>query len=955
MGAPRSPVMVGREHELERLVDAWRQADEGRAQVVVLRGEAGIGKTRLVRAFIEDLERREPKVEAAWGHAVPLAGGAIPYGVASDLLCDLVASVGVDIVEHTLGDDVRALGAVVPGLGGGARRVDRLALFGASQHLLRRLATDRTIVLVVEDLHWADAASADLFAYWARTLDRARLLLVLTSRNAEDSDDLAAALSELSRLPHASDLAVGPLSALETAAQVEALAPADFAVPVEQIRALSGGNPLYVEELVAAGGAGVPDSLRLDLTARLASLDEPARRVLGCAALESRPFRLETLAEVSGVGADVVDTAMDAASAQGLVDPASTGRWRFHHELLREAVATTVPPTRQLKTHRRWAEVLGADPAAPVADIIGAADHWEAVGPSSEAYRALVRAADAVERSRAGALSSNRWTRVLRLLNAAPQMVDEEEYDDALAGFSRVFAEHREAVEIIDLAEAGRSDSTEARRTWLWLLRYRVGQFLPERARPTPTVAELVAARDRLLDSAAVRPSALMLDVLVMLAYCLSNQDAVVENRTTVDALEAKAAELGLSADYLIHVAMQRLSCLEVEGTGRDRVLLLRQCVTDATYLDQSHRATAQWLLGLQLLGNGDVRGAVLQGEESLRLLHDDMADPVWYLAASGVAEAHTFAGGWDRAVELLEPCASTESTAIHLRAVALIALIALRRGDAYLAGEVLGSSREYASLEDSAIGYWQRFMPVLARASLLERVDPADARETLEPLLALTQARYLELVGACLVVAARLAWRDPASGPEYASRVRALAASTLVDGPLDAAYLGEVEAHLARAEGVESVDSWKPVVAAWDELGVPFSAAEAGLRLAEVQLGDADRDGATDSLGRALALADGLGARPLADEIHALAARARLRLPGHERSGELERGGLTEREFEVLQLLVTGQTNDQIGAALFMSPRTASVHVSRILAKLGAANRTEVASIAHRRGMLEG
>jgi DNA-binding NarL/FixJ family response regulator len=95
------------------------------------------------------------------------------------------------------------------------------------------------------------------------------------------------------------------------------------------------------------------------------------------------------------------------------------------------------------------------------------------------------------------------------------------------------------------------------------------------------------------------------------------------------------------------------------------------------------------------------------------------------------------------------------------------------------------------------------------------------------------------------------------------------------------------------------------------------------------------------------------LGARPLADEIRALAARARLRLPGSEPVAGVVNGGLTARELDVLQLLVDGRTNEQIGAALFMSPKTASVHVSHILQKLGAANRTEVATLAHRRGLI--
>jgi DNA-binding NarL/FixJ family response regulator len=428
----------------------------------------------------------------------------------------------------------------------------------------------------------------------------------------------------------------------------------------------------------------------------------------------------------------------------------------------------------------------------------------------------------------------------------------------------------------------------------------------------------------------------------------------VSEARLTVDALEEVAAHLDRSDDYLIHAAAQRLTCLEIDGTRLERVRLAEQCVVDSARLQQSNKATAHWVLAIELLGIGDLGEAVRQAEEVLRLLHDDMAEPIWYLAASTAAQAHLLAGGWDRALELFAPCASRESNAIHLRAIAWQALISWWRGDAELAGQILRDARDGVSLRPSSMGYWQRFLPVLARATLLERVDPVLARSTLRPFLDVSEVRTLEAGGECLVAAARFAWRDSTADLGYREGVRAVASSALVDGPLDAAYLSEVEAHLARAEDAESVETWQRVAAAWDALGVPFATAEAGLHLAEVQVRDGDREGAAVVLARSLELAEGLDARPLADAVRALAARARLRLPGYETASEQARGGLTVREHEVLQELATGRTNDQIAGALFISPKTASVHVSRILAKLGAANRTEVAAIAHRRGLLE-
>ena len=165
--------------------------------------------------------------------------------------------------------------------------------------------------------------------------------------------------------------------------------------------------------------------------------------------------------------------------------------------------------------------------------------------------------------------------------------------------------------------------------------------------------------------------------------------------------------------------------------------------------------------------------------------------------------------------------------------------------------------------------------------------------------------------------------------------------------------WCAEILAHLRRAEGGDDPDMWREIVDGWDRAGAPYLAARSRTRMAEALLVGDRRTEAAAALGPALSVAEALEARPLADEIRTLASRARLRLPGDDPVMPGATGPLTVREHEVLQLLVEGKTNDQIGAALFISPRTASVHVSHILAKLGAANRTEVTAVAHRLGLV--
>jgi DNA-binding CsgD family transcriptional regulator len=151
---------------------------------------------------------------------------------------------------------------------------------------------------------------------------------------------------------------------------------------------------------------------------------------------------------------------------------------------------------------------------------------------------------------------------------------------------------------------------------------------------------------------------------------------------------------------------------------------------------------------------------------------------------------------------------------------------------------------------------------------------------------------------------------------------------------------------------------AWAAAVAAWERLGQPYRAAYAGFRHAEALMASGDRDAAATALGGAAEITGRLGARPLHDEVTALARRARLDLgptappPQEAAPGPAGELGLTPRELEVLGLVAAGRSNRQIAQALFISPKTASVHVSNILAKLGVATRVEAAAVAHRLGL---
>ena len=246
-----------------------------------------------------------------------------------------------------------------------------------------------------------------------------------------------------------------------------------------------------------------------------------------------------------------------------------------------------------------------------------------------------------------------------------------------------------------------------------------------------------------------------------------------------------------------------------------------------------------------------------------------------------------------------------------------------------------------------------------IVEAEALQRRDPPRARALVERHLRRDISTLFDvgpgvMAAPAWALAATLAWRDDTAGKEYRAVVEQDSAEALEGSSVGLAWRREIVAHLARAEGRDSIDEWRGVVASWDEMGATYHSAVARTRLAELLVAEKESELAAEVLGQGLTDAKALGAEPLANQIRGLAARARLKLPGHEPNPG-ETGPLTAREHEVLQLLVQGMTNDEIGTTLFMSPRTASVHVSHILAKLQASNRTEVAAIAHRRGLVTG
>jgi len=341
------------------------------------------------------------------------------------------------------------------------------------------------------------------------------------------------------------------------------------------------------------------------------------------------------------------------------------------------------------------------------------------------------------------------------------------------------------------------------------------------------------------------------------------------------------------------------------------------------------------------------------------------------------MAEAAFEAGDWRTAQDGLSPQPTRAAGLLFIFRRLIGALVALGIGDEDMAAECLDAVEDLVAVTNQP--QWMSLYGALRADLELRRRDLAGAQKAVQEALDrlevctddVTGIAWVSCIG--LSVEADRAQRardlnEPGDRRDALARARLhadrLAATAEDGGPVEHARLTQGKAELARARGRGGAKEWHRAALAWDELKRPYSAAVARWREAEALAAADDRAGAAEAAASALATAEALGSEWLTREIRTLGERARLDLGpaaaeaaaaggnGNGRMGaerEEDPFGLTPRERQVLALLAEGATNRQIGAALFMAEKTASVHVSRILAKLGVQGRTQAAAVAHR------
>ena len=404
-----SPVLVGRAAEMAVLGESWAQVRSGSPATVLIGGEAGIGKTRLVRHFSADLE-----AEVLYGGCVDLSGGGLPFAPFTAALRG-----HADTPAELLPRDVQVDSDTA-----------RARLFEEMLTRFADLCARRPVVFVIEDIHWIDRSSLDLLSFLVHNQQAAGALLCLVTYRSDELErahPLRRSLAELDRITWVRRMELSRLTRRAVGSLAGAIAGAEpTASLVAEIHRRSEGNPFFAEVLLdRQDQPGLPESLRDLLLARVAQLPEPTQAVLRTAAAGVGQVSHELLAAASGLDNGELSAALRPAVAAGVLVVDGDG-YRFRHALISEAVRDDQLPGERAAAHRRFAQSLAADRVL-AADGRGSAElafHWHAAGDAGRALEAAWQAAGDAGARLAYAERLGMLERVLELWARVPGAAD---------------------------------------------------------------------------------------------------------------------------------------------------------------------------------------------------------------------------------------------------------------------------------------------------------------------------------------------------------------------------------------------------------------------------------------------------------------------------------------------------------------------------------------------------
>lgn len=853
--------LLERDHVLAELEELWKHAAAGQGALALVGGDAGIGKTTVIRAFCNK-----------FGDGRVLWGGCDPVGTPRPLapLLDVAQQAGgalADLVDAGAAPE-RLFPAVLGLLGDG----------------------DGPTAIVIEDAHWADGATLDWLRFVGSRVGSAHGLVLVTFRDDLDSSHpLRVALGDLAGSASVHRLTLSPLS-VEAVSSLASGSEFDAA----ELHRVTGGNPFFVTEVLAAGGASIPDTVRDAVLARAARLRPAGRNVLDLSAVIGLavpppwwgPNRL-----LSSVGVDAcVRAGMMVVDGAGL---------RFRHEIARVVVDEAIPPGRRRELHARVLDVLRAEAASDV-DAAALAYHAEAAGDREAVLEYAPAAAARAARLGAHREARAHYERALRFADGLAEQ-DRATLLEALADECRVTGRLTDAVAAARTALALREQGVDVRA--LGRAQRRLATLLwsaAEMAEAKPLARAAVVTLSKLKPDGELAAAQVALASLHMQAAETADAERwaglakqLAENTGDVGAMVGALRVLG--AARLCGPAEDGWRHLEGAlqlALAKGSPVLAANCYQGLVWFAAMHR---QFSFADRYL------------PEALAYCNEH--ELVWAAHALRQARCVELAhrGHWTEAVELASALlADSPSPVDRIQPLYVVGRLRARRGD-------------------------------------------PDAWPPLDEALALSAPRNeLQHVGNVRAIRAEAAWL---TGNTKQMVGEAVAAYELALASQDPWILGELALWLWRGDALDSIPEvvvahpyglqirgdWTGAAAGWEKLGCPFEMAAALL--------DADQEA---PVRRAWQVFDGLGSRPAAGiaarRLRALGVPATPRGP---RSTTRENPhGLTSRQREVLALVSEGLTDAQIAQRLFVATRTVNHHVAAILAKLEVSSRAEAARL---------
>ncbi len=961
-----SPRLIGRQSELDVLVAAFKAAaTEERASTYLIGGEAGVGKTRLVAELAARVEEAGGLV--ASGSCLEFVHRALPFGPIVQALRDVHRHLDPALQAAVVGDAEPALARLLPELD---HRGDDAGDGGAAlfEHLLGtiiRLGDRIPTLLLLEDLHWADHSTRDFLVFLARNLRDARVLVVGTFRTDDlhRRHPLRPVLAELERSGAVTRIDLPRLDRDEVAELIAAIR-GDVPEPAVVARTFerSDGNAFFAEELLAAEelcADTLPESLRDIVLARVDALSEPAQRALRVLSVIGRSADYRLVTAVADIPeAELNEGLRDAVAHQVLVAEPDGLAYRFRHALVYEAIYEDLLPSERVRLHVAIADQLEREPDWYDGDATELASelvcHWTSAHDQRRALPATLEAARSAEQmyaypealqhteaaltlwgqvTDAPALTGMTHVRLLRHAGDIAQMSGR---------FDRAVAYIREAVDEVD----PHTDPVEA-----GLAHERLGRFLWQVNRPAEEylvenfkAVELIPAVPPTVERARVLAT---LGQQLMLAG--RNTESIDICWQAIDVAQQLGARIEEGhARNTLGTALGGIGRFE---DGRVELERARDIALETGSWDDVARAAVN--LGANLQASGRWEAALdlsLEGAEIARRHGLDRACGGFlrFNAADSLYEL----GRWDEMEEQIREADAIDVEGVdRMRSRLSYAIVYAGVGRYDDAREHLALARGLRTPNDNS---WLLEYAVVDARIHAWSGDEAGALE-----IARREIDSTFVLSACsdsgpmlMMIGASVA-PDAATAAEFASALERWIAERRWSGgtPGDVTL---IQAQLDAEQHRDDPDRWQAVANAWDRIGRIPHAAYGRLREAEAHLTTGDRGAAEAALQDADAMATRMGFAWLSERTAVLARAHSLDLGvALVPATPAEQAGLTAREREVLELLSEGRTNRQIGEVLFISTKTASVHVSNILAKLQVANRGEAAATARRLGLV--